>query len=565
MKLILLVAVASLAQLASCVPYTDNGQPIYSGNIQYKPVRTEVSTTYYEPTSPTRGQYVENGPQSPYRNSQRVDRMESYPESSGYNNQQVVYRGEQPVYVNQPMRSTSENYRGEPVYSSQASSVRERPQQQVAYTNVNPSEPAGYDQDVYIGEQLPNGIHYNSNRNNNINYAESPSRQEARVKKSKPQNYPKVKAETFYVADEQNHNDIDFRADSAIKKLRSTLANDFTNLSNDKFDQYDIDDIMRGSDRFLLRYLNQRNFDLAQTRELILNVLHWRKRFAINQLYGRQHACDLFNSGLIFEQKLTQTKKESAKAVIWIRLGALGEAIKTLKENGHFSKRKALSSEMNMAKQTVKKLVEVGKKNIGKKAHEHKEIGQPMLDDKQPDPRSLINDSSLQFILHSIAWWINDWDHHHPTSKATLVLDFENSNGAFSSSSIGSFLIQLDDRFPDLFDQIIAFRYAPPLTWSLREKVGMLNRLFLSRVAASDKTNTKIKFVGHKDEVEKYISDQRFKGMNDIPEHVLKTCTRRSYPLPEACPVNYRSSFADQVVNINENVINSIKEQLVRC
>lgn len=376
-----------------------------------------------------------------------------------------------------------------------------------------------------------------------------------------------TRTETYHISNQNEHGHMKLQpgAEAAIDRLRNALSKDFKSKPT-LFDEQDMNQILRGSNRLLMRYLNQRDFDVGQAHKLAVNVLYWRNKIQIHKPRMASIACDLYKDGLIFEQKVTPLihgESSPQKPVIWIRLGALGEAVQALKSNAHFSARKAITAKKNVAKLSLNKILDVAKKTASRHAHEPHEISEVELKHDY-DPTALMNDASLNLVLTSIAWWLNDWDIKHPEQKANLVLDFEGNNSAFGSSSIGTFFIQLDDRFPDLFDQIIAYRYEPPTSWTLPHKVGYLNRIFFSKVAASDKTNKKIKFVEKKADVETYISDQRSKGTNDIPEHVLKTCVRRSYQVPEFCHLP-RDPFESRPDMVDPQLISLIQESLRKC
>lgn len=607
-----------LVHLVDCEPGLEPDVQEFSG---YRPVKTEVHTTYYEPDTspvysssnshdsshyenvlPQKTDYIQQQQQS-YRQSPIIEQNAAYayPPPNYRDQQSVNYRdNNEQLNLNQFQQNSRKQQQQQ---SNQQSPIIE---QNSAYayapSDYNNQQSGKYrhnNEQLYLNQiqqgahklQIPQQQQYQQqvfqqqyeipaktyteqvnypaySTSSTITSGQSVARNQDDVN-NKRNSYHDVATEKFNVLDEHHHNDMDVRSEQAIRALRELLVRDIS-AQGDFFNAMDIEDLMHGPGRLLQRYLIQRDFDIPKTRDLIINVLAWRKKMAINQLDGREIACELFRLGFIFEQKSAQTGRESANPVIWIRLGALGEAVKAIKSRRHSSPIKALTSDVKMVKTTARKIFD-GAARRGPSKRLARMVasgdGGAQIKDDSTDPRSLANDATLQLLLRSIAWWINDWDQHHPLSKATLLLDFEESDTVFSSSSIGSFLIQLDDRFPDLFEKIIAFRYATPATCFLKNQVSYLNRVFLSRVAASDKTFKKISFIGHKDEVQKYISDQRVKGANDIPEHVLKTCTHRSYPLPQSCsaPSSPYSNAYGSVANIDQSVISMIKTQLEKC
>lgn len=305
------------------------------------------------------------------------------------------------------------------------------------------------------------------------------------------------------------------------------------------YDRSDVDRIL--SDEYsVMKYLHQRNYDPKRAYKLAVDNLRWRAKNGISGLSAADFPCDLFSQGLIFESgqysheydKRTRTYVQGGQ-VIWIRLKTLGNLVKELES---LSPARLATSTYNAARKATRKIKKDTKRMFGYRDH----VQRPPI----MSSRSVENDSTIQLILKSIVWWLDDWEQRHPPgTQATLVLDFEDSADAFSSFTIGEFFIKLDDLFPAMFDRIIGFRFKVSF-WSVKDKLSMFNRIFKSRFVSSVETDRKLKFVSRKPQLSKYMPSVDERGFSMLPPHVSGIYDRPLYQVPYGCqaePMYYQN------------------------
>lgn len=338
--------------------------------------------------------------------------------------------------------------------------------------------------------------------------------------------------------------------DAAAQIVQENLDNMKQLLSNEvhanptQYDLDEIDEVFADQSQWsFARYLNQRNHNWKRAYRLMLKNLRWRASIGLNRLTANDFPCDLFSLGLIFEhgrahQQLPSGEYVQGNPMIWIRLGAIGNVIKYLE-------RPTLKRTTSFAFNKAKSLV-TGSFNA---IYNRKTAGAlrpqtgkgPLVEDM-----SLKAEVTIQYVLRAIAWWIEDWDRRHRPYQATLVLDFENTDYAFASWSIGEFLIELDDHFPDLFDQIIGFRYRSKL-WSIRSPMSMFNRIFKSRIVSSAETDRKLKFVNSGPQIGRYMPVTDVEGFSTLPAHVSGECHGPIYQV-QGCRVDSEGLGFDPVM-----------------
>lgn len=294
---------------------------------------------------------------------------------------------------------------------------------------------------------------------------------------------------------------------------------------------------------YATQFLNQRSGDWRRAFKLAVQTLQWRADMNLNQLQAHMFPCDLFSLGLIFEHGYTHHRDETGayvagNPVIWIRLGALGSVIKQLEK---FTGKRLASFAFSTA-HTVASSARVLKDRI---IHPHRRpLPPPPLPlgvtppPKRHENLSVKNERTITHVLKSIAWWLEDWQRSHaPGSQATLVLDFESTDFALSSTSISDFLVKLDDHFPDLFDQIIGYRYKYKIK-SLHSPLGLLNKIFTSRVKSSPETDRKMKFVNHEPDISAYMPRVDVSGNSMLPDYISgreSLCVGPTHAPPAGC------------------------------
>lgn len=277
------------------------------------------------------------------------------------------------------------------------------------------------------------------------------------------------------------------------------------------------------------RFLNQRSQNCRRASKLALSVLKWRKAMFLSEMNADSFPCDLFEMGLIFESGHSHDQKVSGEytetnPVIWIRLGAVGSIVKKLEE---FTPNRMISAAYYAPKVAWRKIQD----SVSHRRQRHLRVSRfERRQARRAAKQSVVKNfsarenESLTHVLRAIAWWLDDWIKRHPSNaKATLVLDFENSDFAFASWSVGEFFVRLDDRFPDLFDQIIGFRYKARV-WSLHSPISMLNRIFKSRFSSSPETDRKMRFVDDEPKMGAFMPRVDASGFTLLPEHVSGAC-----------------------------------------
>lgn len=275
------------------------------------------------------------------------------------------------------------------------------------------------------------------------------------------------------------------------------------------------------------RFINQRSNNVRRAFGLAKSALKWRKEAQLASQTAASFPCDLFRMGLIFEhgrahQRLAQTGEfVETTPVIWLRLGALGSIVKQLER---FTPSRLVSFAYNAPRNLL-----LGARNSARRLGRRARARQLARGAGEPRAPLVGNKSarlnqSLGHLLKAIAWWLDQWvARNSEEARATLVLDFEESDFAFASWSVGEFLIKLDDLFPDLFDQIIGFRFKPKL-WSLHSPISMFNRIFKSRVASSPETDRKLRFVANEAAIAAHMARVDSQGFSTLPAHVSGTC-----------------------------------------
>lgn len=314
------------------------------------------------------------------------------------------------------------------------------------------------------------------------------------------------------------------RALERLKQSISAIAGSHPGL----FDPVDLDNFL--NDRTSIsatRFLKQRSYNPRRASRLAQRALKWRRALGLSQLTTEQFPCDLFKLGLIFEEGRAHRRQTNglyveSNPVIWIRMGALGAIIKQLER---FSVARIGSFAYSMPRASLHKV-----SNAVRSVVQRFDRGRLTRRERRErrNQRALVNNLSveengtLQHVLKAIAWWLENWAKQNPDSKATLVFDFENTDFAFTSWSVGDFFMQLDDMFPDLFDKIIGFRFKS--LWSAHSPVSKLVRFFKSRISSSPETDAKVIFSPNERQLSEFIPRVDTQGFTMLPEHVSGAC-----------------------------------------
>lgn len=323
------------------------------------------------------------------------------------------------------------------------------------------------------------------------------------------------------------------------------------------YDVRDLGEFLQDADgSFASKFLNQRSNHVGRAFKLAWQTLRWRHAMGIRNLRAEDFPCDLFELGLIFESGIAHHLGPNGEyiqgnPIIWIRLGALGGVVKERKEK--FSAKKMWSTVYHSFKQAGSKTKTTTQRTFhhsystasGARAQSpemggaHAAASAGTFVHQTPTPMvesmSVKDDRTMNHINRAIAWWLEDWRQRHGlNAKATLVLDFENTDFAFSSWTMGEFFISLDDYFPDLFDQIIGFRYKPRM-WSLHSPISMFNRIFKSRFASSPETDRKLRFVKSEVQISNYMPRVDLHGFTMLPDHVSGNCLGPVHAPPAGC------------------------------
>lgn len=276
------------------------------------------------------------------------------------------------------------------------------------------------------------------------------------------------------------------------------------------------------------RFLKQRSSDYNRASNLVLQTLAWRNRVGLPYLEARNFPCDLFRMGLIFEQPVTALSQSNP--IIWLRLGALGSIIRHLER---FTPSRVMSAAVHGPSSGWHKVRRMFMRADNRVLRDSvKAAHKPMV-------RSLSanNEPTVMHVLNSIAWWLNEWVLRNPDKKATLIMDFENTDYALASWTVGDFLVKLDDYFPDLFDQVIGFRYKAKI-WSLHSAISMFTRIFKSKFASSLETDLKLRFIRPEQEILNLMPRDANGFM--LPEHITGSCVAPIYPPPVGCSEEHK-------------------------
>jgi len=318
--------------------------------------------------------------------------------------------------------------------------------------------------------------------------------------------------------------------DHPLNQLKQKLVN-LANENPTLFDRQDVEDFLNDVGSCAAnRFLNQRQGNVRRAFGLTKSALKWRNDIGLNRLRAEDFPCDLFKLGLIFEHgrahhQAADGRYVETNPIIWLRLGALGSVVKQLER---FTPSRLVSYAYNAPRTAIVRASHSIRSRTRRMNNRVRSGGASRRSNYYIRPMianmSVKENQTINHVLKAIAWWLNDWVNRNPESaRATLVLDFEDSDFAFASWSIGEFIIKLDDLFPDLFDQIIGFRYKPKL-WSLHSPISMFNRIFKSRISSSRETDMKLKFVTKEPQISAYMPRVDSQGYTMLPAHVSSTC-----------------------------------------
>lgn len=293
------------------------------------------------------------------------------------------------------------------------------------------------------------------------------------------------------------------------------------------------------------RFIRQRSYDLSRAAGLVIETLGWRARMKLPEMSAANFPCDLFKMGLIFEYGVARNvipdgKHVEGSPIIWLRLRALGKIIKYLERLTPTRVTSAIANTPRSAWYKVRKAFSLAPRSVYR--HSARQSSSPIVRDL-----SVRNDDSVMHVLSAIAWWLDEWTRQNPGKKATLIMDFENSDYAFASWTVGDFLVKLDDHFPDLFDQIVGFRYAAKL-WSLHSPISMFTRIFKKTVQSAPETDMKLKFIKPDTQIYNILPIHHEHGHVMLPPHLAEPCVPRDYPAPAGCNPSHemRNGLYDQ-------------------
>lgn len=333
------------------------------------------------------------------------------------------------------------------------------------------------------------------------------------------------------------------------------------------YDYRDLQEFLEEDEgHYVGKFLKQRSNHVGRAYKLAWQTLRWRHKMALRNLGPQDFPCDLFELGLIFESGVAHHKEANGQyikgnPVIWIRLGALGGIVKERKEK--FSAKRMWSSVYHSVKTAGSKTKTTTQKTFRQATSAPGAARGPLV-----ESMSVKDDKTMTHIERAIAWWLENWRQTHgPDAKATLVLDFENTDFAFSSWTMGEFFISLDDYFPDMFDQIIGFRYKPSL-WSLHSPISMFNRIFKSRFSSSPETDRKLRFLSQEHQIGSYIPRVDQQGFTLLPDHVSGNCVGPVHRAPAGCQRDTRPLVEAGLIDqgtwsaVSEEFYNICKPQL---
>lgn len=327
----------------------------------------------------------------------------------------------------------------------------------------------------------------------------------------------------------------------ALDRLKQTILND-ANINPSLYNPDDLQSFLDdlgplGAHHFLV----QRSFNWRRAIRLARSVLKWHNVMGTSHLTSAHFPCDLFELGLIFESGRTHHQVDNGQyvdgnPVIWVRIGAFGNAVKHLER---MSLQRIVSYAYNTPRDAIHKVHRAVSKRVSRRARAR---SPKVTDQRVIRNLSVKENETINHVHRAITWWINDWVRRNPNTRATLVLDFENTDFALASWSTGEFFLKLDDRFPDLFDQVIGFRYKPKL-WSIHSPISMFNRIFKSRIQSSPETDRKVKFVRTEPLISKYMPRVDSRGFTMLPPHVSGACMEPDRAMgPAGCVDDIRQS-----------------------
>lgn len=339
--------------------------------------------------------------------------------------------------------------------------------------------------------------------------------------------------------DPQDHGSLP--ASSPLNLLRKSVMEEVS-TRGDIYDRDDIEMFFNGdrgstAEKFLLQAQN----DWRRAYKLAVQTLRWRAHNGISHLRASDFPCNLFNLGLIFEEGTSR----SGRPVIWIRLAALGSVVKYMERiDPRTLLRRAPPYALNKASSLWAKaryLLSSSRRD-----------GLVQTERKVPfvEPYSMSRKGGINHVLKSIVWWLDEWQKEHDAHEdATLVLDFENTDYAFSSEVLAGFFLKLDDRFPTMFDRVIMYRYRPHIT-SMHSPISALNLLVRSHLRSSMTTFSKLSSVRHEADISKYIARVDVDGKLLLPKYINGECVGPIYEKPDGCledstASTYASTYTD--------------------
>lgn len=330
---------------------------------------------------------------------------------------------------------------------------------------------------------------------------------------------------------DNSHQHLPTVTNEPLNRLKRTVAAQVSRNPN-LFDPEDVESFLHDHGAVAARqFMAQRSLKWRRAARLAVSALKRRKILGVQDADADDFPCDLFALGLIFENGRAHHQGPDGQyvegnPVIWIRVGALGSVVKHLEK---FTPSRLISYAYNTPRDAISKLTRsISSSRLNSRRQRRNRIKNKL--GRSGDGQRIIKNNSVKehqtvtHIMRAIAWWLDDWVTKHPEgSKATLVLDFEDTDFAFASWSVGEFFVKLDDIFPNLFDQIIGFRYKPKL-WSLHSPISMFNRIFKSRFSSSPETDAKLKFVSTEPQMSMFMPRVDARGFTMLPEHVQGTC-----------------------------------------
>lgn len=394
---------------------------------------------------------------------------------------------------------------------------------------------------------------------NMSNQSQNQSQMQMQMQMQQPQ-----RRQTFHLIDKTNENNIDGPNEQIIQQLRKVVG-DLTKMNASGLVGEYVERLNEPGSSLLVRFLKQRGANIQEAAKLAVESIIWRQRLDLsNRTYNI--LCGMLQSGLIFEQKILMTRQEARRPVIWIRLGALSNAVKS--RESIISPKKAIKANLRVVRKALKRGRDLTNEILSGERGDQRNYSSS-LSQSSNDPistltsdwQSLANQSDFRTVLRTIAWWLDNWDRTHPWTRATLILDLENTYSALTSASISEFIFKLDDYFPDLFEKIVVYRYKVDLL-SVKGQISTFNSYFIPQTL-SKQTREKLVRVNNEVDLEPYISSDIIKGKINLPVHAQRNCSRQpAYPLPEQCqsPQPITATY-----NSNTQAISMISQMLMQC